>query len=51
MAVDSREDIEHGKRHRLVAIHEGMVLNETFQERGGLVNERVVIAGLGSMQR
>jgi hypothetical protein len=38
MAVDSHEDIDHGKRYPLVAIDERMVLNEAFQKRGGFVN-------------
>jgi mono/diheme cytochrome c family protein len=51
MAADSQGDIDYGKHHPLVAIHEWMVLYEAFQERGGLVNESVVVACLGSMKR
>src|SRR5207302_8747576 len=50
IAVDSQKDVDHSKRNSLVAIHKGMVLKEAFQERGSLVNERVVVTGLRPMK-
>jgi len=50
MAVDSQENIDHGKRYPLVAVDEWMVLNEAFQERCSFVNEGVVVTGLRSMK-
>src|SRR5258708_2617372 len=50
IAIDSQKDIHHSKRDPLVAIYEGMVLNEAFQERGGLMNESVVVTCLRPME-
>jgi hypothetical protein len=49
--VDSQKDVDHGKRHPFVAINEGMVLDEAFEQRGSLMDQRVVVAGLRPVQR
>ena len=49
-SVDAQEDVDHGECHALVAIHERVILNEAFEKRRGLVNNRVVVSGLRSMQ-
>src|SRR5580704_12403370 len=51
IAIDSQKHIDDGERHPLVTIDERVVLNETFQQRGRLMNERVVVPGLRSIQR
>jgi len=50
ITIDAEKDIYHGKRDPLVAIYEGMSLNEAFEKRGGLMNESVVVTGLRSMK-
>src|SRR6266480_7758583 len=50
VAVDSQEDIDHGESDSFVAVDERMVLNETFQECCGFVDDRVVVTSLRSRQ-
>src|SRR3982074_148771 len=49
-AIDAQKDVGPRKSNPFVAIHEWMVLHETLQESGGLMNDRVVVAGLWPMQ-
>ena len=48
--INSQKDIDNRERHSFVAIHERVVLNEAFQKCRSLVNDRVVIAGLGAVK-
>ena len=50
MAVDSQKYVNHGEGNTLVAIDERVILNEAFDESGSLMNDRIVVAGLRSMQ-
>ena len=50
VTANSQEDIDDGKGESLVPVDERMVLNEALQQCCGLVNERVVVAGLGTVK-
>lgn len=49
-AVDAQEDIRRGEGDAFVAVDEGVVDGEAFQQRRGLGDDIVVIAGLRAEQ-
>jgi hypothetical protein len=47
-SVDNEEGVHHGESGALVTVNEGMVLRKAFPQRGGLLDQIGIIAGLWS---
>ena len=50
IAIDSEEHVGTRERNSLVAVDERVILDQALKERSGLVNDSVVVAGLGTVE-
>lgn len=50
MAVKSQKDVDHRERRAFVPFDERMALNQALEQRSGLVEDGVVVAGLQTMK-